>query len=53
MSKNLYLGRGREDLEQEVEKRYLRRAKKKNPRMKVSGKSVLKMKDFIGKRGRG
>ncbi len=43
--------RYKEDLEKEAEKSYLRREKKKKPRMKISGKNIFKIRDFIGKKG--
>ena len=45
--------RNNDELEKEAEKRYLRREKRKKPRMKISGKNVFKIRDFIGKKGKG
>ncbi|HEX9664881.1 MAG TPA: hypothetical protein VGA49_03615 [Patescibacteria group bacterium] len=36
-------------LEEKAEKKTQKRAKKDKPKMKVSGKSVLKLKEIIGK----
>ena len=38
------------DLEQKIQKDLARKDKKKRPKMKVSGKSVLKLKKIIAKK---
>jgi hypothetical protein len=52
MSKNLYLERGREDLEKEAEKTGKRRENKKRRRVKVSGRGVFKLRELISKKSR-
>lgn len=51
MTKNLYLERGKENLEKEVEKAHLRREKKGRRRPRVSGRGVFKLKELISKKG--
>lgn len=40
----------KQDLQDEIDKKYKKRDKKKKPKMKVSGRSVLKLKKIIEKK---